>query len=86
MAAVAAEICLWEHIINIAVYFVGYLYIMDLIMYGRWNILKNFVHFISYLDVGYFSSFHEERKARLLMNSLVPRIEGALFLATSLFQ
>ena len=42
--------------------------------------------FISSLDVGYFFSFHEERKARLLMNNLVPRSVGALFLATSLFQ
>jgi len=55
-------------------------------MHGRWDILKNLVHFISSLKIGCFSSFHEERNARLLMDSLVPRSEGALFLATSLLQ
>jgi len=53
------------------------------------NILKDFVHFVHFtssIDVGCFSSFHEESEARLLMNSFVPRSKGALFLATSLLQ
>jgi hypothetical protein len=59
---------------------------MDLLKAQEIEHFKEFCTFFLIYDVGHFSSFHEERKARLLMDSLVPRSEGALFLATSLLQ